>query len=344
MNICELQKRVDAGLVKMQHHPHLPLRLYNYADRVQYDKLWDDVIKQCRGLVMHSDKVVARPFAKFFNDTEHQPEEIPWHRPHWITEKLDGSLLIVFHFNGMWYGCTRGSFVSEQAERGMEILREKYGTAGLRHGFTYLFEVIYPGNRIVVDYGSREDVVLLGIIHTESGEELPPHTAEHLPRARELPPCASASELRSLIRDDEEGYVVRFDNGFRVKVKGARYMELHRIFCGVSSRSVWEQLAQGKPLDDLLAVVPDEFGEWVRKERDELLAEFDRLSKRVNAAVCEARVYTRRKDQAEVILRYFSDVSGAAFSALDGKPFDQLLWKLLYPEYRRPSVAERLEA
>jgi len=82
---------VTAGLVRKQSHPTLPLEIFNYAERVQYEKLWDDVTRQCRGLVMHGDKVVARPFAKFFNDTEHAPEEIPWHLSCEVTEKMDGS-------------------------------------------------------------------------------------------------------------------------------------------------------------------------------------------------------------------------------------------------------------
>ncbi len=34
---------------------------------------------------------------------------------------------------------------------------------------TYLFEIIYPENRIVIDYGDSDDLILLSIINNETG-------------------------------------------------------------------------------------------------------------------------------------------------------------------------------
>ena len=36
-------------------------------------------------------------------------------------------------------------------------------------GYTYLFELIVLWNRIVVDYGDDEKLIVLGVIETESG-------------------------------------------------------------------------------------------------------------------------------------------------------------------------------
>jgi putative RNA ligase len=70
---------------------------------------------------------------------------------------------------------------------------------------------------------------------------------------------------------------VRFANGFRVKVKGQRYMELHRIMTGVSTRTIREYLSEKKSFDDMLAIVPDEFAQWVRLETEAQLAAYKRL-------------------------------------------------------------------
>lgn len=346
IDTARLAELVENRVVFARRHPTLPLTIYNYSPQCQYDRLWCDTSLQCRGLVIDDNgMVVARPFRKFFNDGEHKPEEIPWHLPSEVTEKLDGSLLIVFWYGASWHAATRGSFDSEQAARGLEILKAKYGTDSLCPGFTYLFEVIYPGNRIVVDYGNREDVVLLGIIASETGRE---HSLDLAPPkltvVRRLPPTSSFAELRALIRDGEEGYVVRFANGFRVKVKGEHYVRLHRILSGISSRSVWECLSEGKPLDEILAVIPDEFAQWVKRERDTLTAEFLKIMFRANLATAYIGEKPARKDLAANILMHYKDVAPVAFALLDNKRPEQAAWKLCYPDRRVPEKLAELTA
>ena len=340
-----LERHIEAGTVNRVSHPTLPLTLYNYSQRCQFERTWDDVTRQCRGLIYHGDKIVARPFPKFFNDGEHADGEIPWHLPCEVTAKMDGSLLIVFHFDGEWHFATRGSFISEQAKRGRDIFQERYGEVELDPAVTYLFEVIYPENRIVVDYGTTEDVVLLAMIEVESGNEVSLEVAPTcLSVVRRLPPTADAKSLRSIITDEEEGYVVRFANGFRMKVKGERYMQLHKLISGVSSRSIWEALSNCEPLEEMLAVIPDEFAEWVRQERTMMLAAFEGMSVMVEEAYLAVKDLPDRKSKAMRILADYRSVSSAAFAAIDGKDTSAIIWKQLYPEYRRPAVAGRIEA
>ncbi|NJO65857.1 MAG: hypothetical protein HC836_49640 [Richelia sp. RM2_1_2] len=44
-----------------------------------------------------------------------------------------------------------------------------YDLSGLKQRYTHLFEIIYPENRIVVNYDGAEKLVLLGLIDRESG-------------------------------------------------------------------------------------------------------------------------------------------------------------------------------
>lgn len=337
-----LNKHVANGVVNTQRHPHLPLSIYNYSARCQYERLWDEVTIQCRGLVCCGDQIVARPFCKFFNDTEHT--DLPWHLPSVVTEKMDGSLGILFCFNGEWVWATRGSFVSEQAVEAAQIWGDSFYHVALDTDLTYLFEIIYPENRIVVDYGSRRDLVLLGAIHTATGIEV---SFDSLPDGmtivRHLGPDAPIRELRSIIRDNEEGYVVRFDNGLRVKVKGARYVEMHKAISGVSSRSVWELLSRGGDVSELLAVVPDECAEWIREEAAmQRLAFTERMAKTIRAVESVDMLPTRR-EQAQVILSQYGDVSSAAFALLDRKDPSPIVWKSIYPDRRVPRMTARLE-
>jgi RNA ligase len=103
----------------------------------------------CRGLVT-DDKgnIVARPFKKFFNMEEgkHTPTS-----DFEVYDKMDGSLGIFFYYEGGWVMATRGSFTSDQAVKGYEMMF-KYDFANLHKDYTYLFEIIYDQNRIVVKY------------------------------------------------------------------------------------------------------------------------------------------------------------------------------------------------
>jgi RNA ligase len=136
----KLNKYHEEGLVYKQVHPTLPLTIWNYSEKVQYEGLWDEITLQTRGLVTDDEgNIVARPFKKFFNleEGKHTPTE-----EFEVYEKMDGSLLIVFWYEGKWIVATRGSFTSDQAIKGVELLK-KYNTDIMFRHLTYCFEIIY---------------------------------------------------------------------------------------------------------------------------------------------------------------------------------------------------------
>ena len=115
-----LEQYSRTGQLFKQDHRTLPLSIWNYTPEVQYGQLWDEVTLQCRGLVTDKEgNVVAYPFKKFFNieENKHTPTE-----NFEVYEKMDGSLGILFFYEGKWVVATRGSFTSEQAVKGAEIL------------------------------------------------------------------------------------------------------------------------------------------------------------------------------------------------------------------------------
>jgi RNA ligase len=140
--INKLNKLYDEGLVIKQTHPFHNLIIWNYSEKVQYDNLWHThpLLLQTRGLVTDEfGTIVARPFKKFFNMEEgkHTPTT-----DFEVFEKVDGSSGIVFNYKGEWMISTRGSFTSDQAIKGKEML-DKYPTERLDKNKTYLFEIIY---------------------------------------------------------------------------------------------------------------------------------------------------------------------------------------------------------
>ena len=344
MNLETLHKYQLDGLLYSQTHPTLPLTIWNYTEKVQYEGLWDEVTLQCRGLVT-DDKgnIVARPFRKFFNIEEgkHTPTS-----KFEVYEKMDGSLGIMFYYRGEWHYASRGSFTSDQAIKFKEIFESKYKTSHLTITNTYLFEIIYPENRIVVDYNGMKDVIMLGEIHNVSGEELDLKYWENsiFNVVKRYDGISDYSTLKGMVNDNAEGFVVRFSNGDRMKVKGEEYIRLHKVMTNLSTTAVWEVLANGGSMNTLLKDVPDEFYSKIKEYELSLITtkmnfvwdvrdEFLMIVAQLGIDSNENLTSDDRKAFAKEATQY--KYPGLLFSLLDGKDIHQAVWKILKPEFRK---------
>jgi RNA ligase len=352
-----LNDYIEKGLVVKNDHPSLPLAIYNYSRNCQYEGKWDEITMHCRGLILDNEgNVVAKTFPKFFNMEEHKPEEIP-NEPFEVFEKLDGSLGILFNYNGEWILATKGSFVSDQAVRGMELLK-KYNYDRLLKGFTYLFEIIYSENRIVCQY-DYEDLVLLAVIDNKDGYELRIHDNDiHLEGIRfrnlysnlgfkivkKYDGVRDYSELKSKISQNQEGFVVKFGNGMRMKIKGEEYVRLHRILTGFSNVDIWEYLKDGKDLAELLDRVPDEFDKWVKLTVGEIKYNYFQLSERAGK-LFDGFMYgkyndlepeTDKKKFAEWVKTQHPVLQPILFRMFDKKEYSDYIWKVIKPKYSKP--------
>lgn len=329
-------------LITCREHNNGNLLIWNYTQRCQFDRIWDDITTQARGLITDTQgNIKARPFKKFFNFGEHAGADKLSLDGATVTEKHDGSLGIMYH-DGLDYAlATRGSFYSDQANRGTEMLQdlfEKFGYSWVRNGVTYLFEIIYSDNRIVVQY-DEEFLALLAAFHTETGVEIP---HEELPleklKVQKWTDFSDLKELYSLERDNSEGLVVHFPNGLRLKVKWDEYVRLHRIVTGVTARSIWECLKNGDSLDEILNRVPDEFYDWVQKTKEALLAKYSDELLLGKLLYAQVKDLPTKKDQA-LHMKDSNPVSRSiAFSLIDNKEerIPETIWKSLKPVHEKP--------
>jgi RNA ligase len=273
------------GYIRIQKHPRLKgYEIANYSEKAVYDKEWNDVTLQCRGLIYNAltGEVIARPFQKFFNHNESTAPTIGLHDPVVVTDKLDGSLGILYPMPyDEWAIATRGSFDSLQARHATELYQRKYWNSFTpTSGITYLFEIIYPENRIVVDYGREDDLVLLGAVDIETGRSIAPEIVQKSrhpwpgPVAETFTFSTFGQALAAPPRQGKEGFVVhdlRTDN--RVKIKQEDYVVLHRLVTGLTARRVHEALLQGVDLEEFISPLPDEFHDWVRDVADRIEAQ-----------------------------------------------------------------------
>jgi len=340
-----LDEYIENSLIVANKHPEYDIWILNYSPKAQSKKFWDEYTMSCRGMVIDAEgKILARPFQKFKNFEEHDPSEIDMSQEFDIFEKMDGSLIIVFYYEPHmeWIVASRGSFISEQSIEAKKMLRLKYNKLNIN--CTYLFEILYPENRIVVDYGNRRELVLLTNIVTATGEEIPHETLVRLysniftiVKKYIMDKVKNLSELKSLEEDNREGFVIRFKNGFRVKVKFSEYVRLHGILTNVSNLTVWEHMRDNYEFDELLDRVPDEFYDWLQKTAAKLQVEFnniERLSLLEFVRIYHVNKIVERGEFAE--MAKVSDQRSILFKLYDRKPYANIIWKMIRPVYSKP--------
>ena len=256
-DICDpglLDDMVCGGFVSSRSAGRL--RILNYTSRATYARVWNEATIACRGLILDDGgRVVARPFPKFFGPSEPDAPSIPAAQKMEVTAKLDGSLGIAYtHPDGDVRVATRGSLSSEQAVEATRIWSERYRQITIPDGVTPLFEIIYPANRIVLDYGGMRDLVLIALIDTETGGDLDPAVLGWTGPRAETASFGDFGALLDHVSSDSgpgaEGYVARFAGGgarpdIRFKLKFPAYVAAHRVVFGLTSTRVWEAAAVG---------------------------------------------------------------------------------------------------
>lgn len=295
----ELEDQVTNGLATKNEKGNLVL--YKYTRDCMFNKEnWNIFTLISRGLILcpEEQRVVAYCMPKFFNYGEVEGVDIFADQDMIVTEKLDGSMGILYYHNEGWSFATSGSLNSEQSRWADEHLANaNYNVECLHPGHTYIFEIIYPQNRIVVDYGDWEGISLLTaynwygrrmsylwvqlaskFIGCRCPNQITSTSLEHL--------CAVAKKMD----EKQEGYVIQFSNGVRMKIKGDEYCRLHRIISRVTPIAVWEGLMHGDEQDDIIQQLPEELQKDYHNIRTILLNKFNEFVNQIRI------LYDKTKD------------------------------------------------
>ena len=340
--INELLNLESLGYVRSSRHSTLPLTVWKYTAKCQYEKAFGDypILRKARGLILHDDgTVVATSYEKFFNYSEMSPSELPLGAKNFTIEtKLDGSCLIVFRFENQVVYSTLGSFNSEQALLGEKLFKNLYSEDWIDYGYTYLFELIGPSNRIV-NYYESDDLILHGIINTSTG--LDAETNKPFKKVKqhdfhgEFFGHELYQKLLSLNIPNEEGFVLKVKEPglptWMCKIKFLDYCRLHSIMTNFSSNDVWEYLRENKSFDEILELIPDEMNDWIRKTKEEILANYNLIESEAQSAYNCVHQFSTRKDQAVELMRSHKKVAPIVFKMLDGQSYSELIWNIVKP-------------
>lgn len=343
LDIGQLSLDIENGYVNERVHPNNPdLRILNYADKCQYEPYWTDVTRKTRGLIWDaiSYEVVARPFEKFFNYGQEDLVLDPDAMVMGAFDKLDGSLGIGYWDGTKYAIATRGSFESEQAIHATEWLNREENAeicvtvvVKIANNHTPLFEIIYPENRIVVDYGNRDELVYLGSVDNETGEF---HPNEKIAISPKYPTLRDLLDMPD--RPNAEGMVVWVNPTYALKLKQDDYVALHKIVTGLSQKEIWRQL-RARTYDEFVVHIPDEFHKWADATAKDLWVEYWDIFAAAHSYFDEVRFhqYETRKEQAGHIFSYVpQDYMALVFMLLDSKPIDDIIWKKIEPVGANP--------
>lgn len=320
----KLDEYVRMGLVRRQTHPTLPLSIYVYTETASHERLWNNVTLASRGLVVDDkDRCIVRCLPKFFNEDEpHSLCGLPKGIEPIIFDKLDGSLIQVV--NDSEYGLvitSKGSFQSDQAKWATEIISQKYAQSDFEADKTYIFELIHPENRIVLDYGKSKELYLLAVKNTASGKESDIYSDKFSVFIK----VPIIPNLESHMSKLVEGVVVKTGD-HRYKVKTGEYLRLHRIVTEFTPKRVWEALKDGASLE--FTNMPEEFQEWLDETIDELETQYNNIEIDALKEVRETENMSDKEIGLATNLKY----KGIIFMVRNGKSPEQSIWKMVKPK------------
>lgn len=252
----DLAKLTEEFGIKTYTHKSLPLVgfKYNMIDSPKYAP----IVRWSRGTVLEDKtwNIVAQPFKRFYNYGECEEERVKFNWNNFtITEKVDGSLIIVYFYDGRWRFNTSGSFADGQAgfyngtwERlfllafGTSLKLDK-NTQQLpwNKNYTYIFELCSPWTQ-VVQIHPEPKVVFLGAYDILNNYELTfeevKEEANRLNISKILVSTynmKSIDEIYDFLQKKEsedpayEGVVIRDCSNIRFKCKSNSYLRLHHM-------------------------------------------------------------------------------------------------------------------
>ena len=311
--------------------------IYDYTDKATYDRIWTPETTVCRGLVVETDTgdIVARGFDKFHNLDE--PGIARASRAaiadrggdYEVWSKLDGSMVLLWWDGRTWRTSTRARFDSAQAVAAREWITHTVNSWDLDPTYCYIGEWIGPGNRIVVNY-PEEQWVLTGVRSLATGaeathEEL--HSWAERLKVRTCPFWIVRNGVDELIRAQAtytgiEGWVLRWPDGFRVKVKTTEYLDLHRLIMDLTPKRIHEALIAGTYLT-YLAQLPEEHRLAAEQMANTIIRATERTidcSRAVFTLLSPLLSESRKAFALEA--RTYPDVQMYLFMLADGKPID----------------------
>lgn len=270
-SISDLEKEFFIYATPHKTFPNLILFKYDQKD----SDFSLEITKECRGIILDKDNdwsVVSRSLDKFFNFGESNQATIDWDNCH-VLEKLDGSILTLYPYNGEWHVSTSGSPDASGsvnmlnmtfAQLFWQIFNSKQEVLPpVDCNKAFMFELTSQYNRVVVIY-NEPDLTLIGARDLTSGREITTQKAiKYFTKIKEVK-SHNFNNIKDIVESfpfsnplEQEGYIVLDHNFNRIKVKNPAYISLHHLKSGLSSvRNIVELVVAGD-IEEIILGAPE---------------------------------------------------------------------------------------
>ncbi len=345
----ELRQLELEKLVRINKHSTEALWVVNYSEATQVGRLWSrhPALIHCRGLVVDvTGTVVGNCLSKFGSLGEFPGTNITTLAEYEnveVTDKLDGSCVILTQYHGKVIFSTRGTFESDQALAAARLWQEMRLIEPLDPALSYVWEYTSPTNRVVLRYDD-DRLTLIGVVHTASGEEYS-YARVHEEAQRIGVQAVSFAvvdgpwmNLTTLQQEGIEGFVLYFpDQSIRVKIKLAAYLEMHRLRNNKTDRYIYEALVAGMDLSSMYALLDTEDHSWLETTVARYEHEFSNIVAQAATLAQEVLDHNlinpwdrdQRKAMVYLIQQRDSSLLGVTLDILEGKEYTKRVWRLV---------------
>lgn len=247
---------------------------YLFASQDTFPDATDEISikrREFRGLIFDdAGKIIRRPLHKFFNVGERGETSlanIDVSKPHIILEKLDGSMIAPYRLKGrlIWGTKMGDTDVAKPVEEFVKthLNYQSFVNSMIEDGYTPIFEWCSRQQRIVIDYGNKDQLILTGIRNMKTGEYLSYDRMlsegqfHSIPVVKTVFAGSMTPEFLEQVKTLEniEGFVIRFNDGHMIKIKCDWYCALHRVKSDIEyERGVVALILNGQ-MDDLKSMM-----------------------------------------------------------------------------------------
>ena len=340
----EWEKKLSEMSVRVKRNGSL--MIFNYLPGADF---FNEIVRECRGVILDSDlNVVCTGFDKFGNFTEPYAADIDWSTAK-VQQKLDGSIVKLYWYDGKWNWATNSCIFAKDAEipneyKNYQNLIDRAenlpDTAILDKKNTYIFELVSPFNRVVIEYpktrlyhiGTRENDIFRKEICVNIGVDKPKEYPLH-----SLEACVEAvKHLNGGENVTDEGFVVCDSQYNRVKIKAPEYFELHRRKFTVITPEIAIGLLQNMTYEEAVSEYPGAEVElaWYLYQYNLFLREKKRME------TYAVNLYNEYEQNRKLVADEIKNDSYAYFGfiAINGKPVEEVEWKIMKNYIRKPVV------